>query len=61
MITNVALVFILCYPYEIMIEDDNECNAHHRPLQPKKKNLDVGFSWVAQNEDKPLDWSSSLR
>jgi hypothetical protein len=24
--------------------------AHHHPLQPKKKNLDVGFSWVAKNE-----------
>jgi hypothetical protein len=26
-------------------------------LQPKKKNLDVGFFWVARNNDKPLGLS----
>ncbi len=27
--------------------------ARHCPLQPKKKNLDVGFSWVVGDDDKP--------
>jgi hypothetical protein len=34
--------------------------AFHHPLQHKKKNLDVGFSWVARNNDKPFSLSSFL-
>jgi hypothetical protein len=34
--------------------------VHHHPLQPKKKNLDVGFSWVAGDNSEPLGSSSSL-
>jgi hypothetical protein len=26
--------------------------SHHCPLQPKKNNLDVGFSWVARDDDR---------
>jgi len=32
----------------------------HHPLQPKKKNLNVGFSWVAGDDDEPPNSSSSL-
>jgi hypothetical protein len=35
--------------------------AHHHPLQPKKKSFDVGFSWVAGNDNKPLGSSLSPR
>lgn len=34
--------------------------ARHCPLQPKKKNLDISFSWVARDDEEPLDSSSSL-
>jgi len=34
--------------------------ACHRPLQPKKKNLDVGFSWVVGDDNEPLDLSCLL-
>jgi hypothetical protein len=34
--------------------------THHYLLQPKKKNLDVGFSWVARNTDKLPKSSSSF-
>jgi len=34
--------------------------THHHPLQPKKKNLDVGFSWVARDDDEPPNSSLSL-
>ncbi len=34
--------------------------VRHRPLQPKKKNLDVSFSWVARDNDEPSGSSSSL-
>jgi hypothetical protein len=34
--------------------------ACHRPLQPKKKNLDVGFSCVARDDDEPFDLSLSF-
>jgi hypothetical protein len=44
-----------------MAKDDDECNAHHHPLQPKKKTLDVGFSWVVGDDDEPPDPSSSLK
>jgi hypothetical protein len=58
---SVALVFIFYCPYEITIEDDDECKAHHCPLQLKKKNLDVDFSWVAGDDDEPLGSSSSFK
>jgi hypothetical protein len=32
----------------------------HHPLQLKKKNLDIGFSWVVGDNDKPSNSSSSL-
>ncbi len=83
MIMNVAFIFIFCCPYEITIEDENECNVHyhllqfqkknietqkrmkslptcHSPLQPKKKNLAVGFSWVARDDKEPPSLSLSL-
>jgi hypothetical protein len=34
--------------------------VHHCPLQPKKKNLDVGFSWVAGDNNEPPNSSSFL-
>ncbi len=34
--------------------------THHHPLQPKKKNLDVGFSWVARDDNEPPNSSLSL-
>jgi hypothetical protein len=34
--------------------------ACHRPLQPKKKNLDVGFSWVVGDDNEPPDLSCLL-
>jgi hypothetical protein len=34
--------------------------AHYHPLQPKKKNLDVGFSWVTWDNNKPPDSSLSF-
>jgi len=34
--------------------------AHYHPLQPKKKTLDVGFSWVAGDNNKPPDLSLSF-
>jgi hypothetical protein len=35
--------------------------ARHCPLQPKKKNLDVGFSWLVGDKDEPPNLSSSFR
>jgi hypothetical protein len=34
--------------------------ARHHPLQPKKKHLDVGFSWVEGDDDEPSSSSSSF-
>jgi LAS superfamily LD-carboxypeptidase LdcB len=34
--------------------------VHQHPLQPKKKNLDVGLSWVARDDNKPPSSSLSL-
>ncbi len=60
-ITNIALVFIFYCPCKITTEDDDKCNARHRLLQPKKKNLDVGFFGVARDDDEPPNSSSSLK
>jgi hypothetical protein len=35
-------------------------SARHRPLQPKKKHLDAGFSWVVGDNNEPQDLPSSL-
>ncbi len=34
--------------------------ACHHLLQPKKKNLDVGISWVTEDDNKPRSLSPSL-
>jgi hypothetical protein len=34
--------------------------VRYHPLQPKEKNLDVGFSWVAGDDDEPSNSSLSL-
>jgi hypothetical protein len=44
----------------IKTQKKTSLSARHRPLQPKKKHLDAGFSWVVGDNNEPQDLPSSL-